>query len=119
MGFLGYSYTINEMLTASLSARWVAELAKGKDGTLHKRSVLQNCEAVNKAIEAGLAFDRRFFGASASGKFTGSGVHPLADAMVADLGSDRYYRSDKGGMDLMGPILPKHYKGLISEQFEA
>lgn len=114
MGFLGFHLNTNSMITSSVGAKWIVELAKGTNGSLHRRGVTANHSFMQHVIDAGLKLDAHG-SARPKGYYT-TGVSPqrYADPILNDMGSKYYKR-----YPLLAPLLPSMYEGLMTENLDA
>ena len=118
IAFIGAQLNTNWMMTAALAARWVVELAKGKQGALHRSGALKNTAAIREVIAAGLAFDREHAGANKGMYTTGSSIHPYVECMLGDMGSSEVRSRYQGFEDeIMGPLFASRYAGLATAEF--
>ena len=118
IAFIGFQLSSNTILSCSLAARWILELFKGTNTMLNK--TLQDEEMVQGCIQAGLDWDRALYRDpnKAMGHIAGQ-MSPIMyyDAILGDLGSTNFYRSDKGLVDsFTGKVLPRHYAGFMTEK---
>lgn len=123
MGFLGFHLNANQMLTPAIASRWLVELAKGKDGALYKRGVLDDKTTMYKSINAGVCWERQFYKdpTLANGIYTtGFGVHPYLDCIMTELGSKRFLDQGSRGFvaSFTEPLLPAQFKGFINAPLE-
>jgi len=122
MGFVGFKLNVNSMLSSALSARWIAEYAKGAEGAISRNGVLSDKDEVWRQIKAGIDFESKMAalqpGARSrvgdGGMFQGSSIYPFADAVMTDLGLDPY-RSRTWIEEFTAPQLNTLYAGLGEE----